>query len=241
MLEPCPTSTCNHFRAQLGGISGEAGRRNPPADEPPGAMVFVPMIHATPSHVRLWKNYRSAVLAGLVLVRVGSMAAQLVPLHNYVGQDMFGQDFSHNDAHGSLFYHAVLSNVDFTGTDLTGADIHEANVLGTNFTNALLDGADLRNHGDITPQIHVNHAISAAQLASAASITGINLHGNDLGGYNLGGLNLAGADLGSTDLSGADLSFTNLSGASLASIQSIESQLCQSRPGESAAGGASRG
>ena len=146
----------------------------------------------------------------------------------------FGANFSSNTtfvgaANGSNFNNANLSNTVFTGgfnlrgaffnstnltntrlldADFTGAQMQTTNFTGANLSRAILDNVL------ITAPSNPATRISAAQLRSVASASGMTLAGS-YSGYDLTGVNFTNANLTQTNL--ANVNFTNatLTGASL--------------------------
>lgn len=59
-------------------------------------------------------------------------------------KDFSNQDLSNLDLVEFDFSHCNLTNTDFTNSYLTCASLYMSTIKGANFTNAALDGADLR-------------------------------------------------------------------------------------------------
>jgi uncharacterized protein YjbI with pentapeptide repeats len=179
-----------------------------PVGTDPGAVLnpethtlgpFTPLAAFSDHHGEDYSFYNGA---GLILTGI-----------NLSGGKLTGANFSSTD-----FTSANLSMADLTSANLAGAifstaDLTSANLAGAIFSGANLMSATLRN-------ANVAQAVTAAQLRSAANVTGVDLSGNDLSRFDLHGLDFSSAHFNSANLSSANLAnaiFTNadLTGANL--------------------------
>ena len=158
---------------------------NPPFD--PGEFKYADLTDADLSFADLRQNDRSVAITD----------DQLRSAASVIGVNLAGND---------------LSRFNLNGLNLRGADLSLANLTETDFSNASLDGVDLRNPNPV-------QSITDDQLRSAASVTGVTLADNDLSRFNLNGLDLRGADLSLANLTETDFSNADLRGATIATAE----------------------
>ena len=147
------------------------------------------------------------------------------PGANLAGADLSNQNLTNLDMTATNLVGAKLSGADLTNSKLKSADLTNALMVGTTVTATDLSTSTLTGvrgfglkvkSGGKQPALPTGWSLYKGTFQGpGASLSGLDLRGNDLSGWNLAGMDMSNTNLASVNLTGAILSNTNLSGADL--------------------------